>query len=180
MRKGFTLIEIMLVAAAIVILMAATMPNLKGVMERLRLETAASHLAQQLRFAQQQAILRDEEVVWRWDRDRQESQLYAIAQSPQESVVAALQESRMSARLFTELPTEITLTRADDALVCADGRVTEGCGECVCVHFHPDGTLQDGSAKPIQMMMTHDRTSYTIRIDPPTGHVALLHGAATQ
>ena len=180
MRKGFTLIEIMLVAAAIVILMAATMPNLKGVTERLRLETAASHLAQQLRFAQQQAIVRDEDVVWTWDVERQQSQLYLITEERNESIIAPLNEQRLQGRLFAELPTEIELTRDQDGLSCTDGRLTEGCGRCVCVHFHPDGTLQDGSSKPIRMILTHDKSSYTIRVDPPTGHVALLHGAVAQ
>ena len=66
-RRGFTLIELALVAVILAILAAAAIPRLQQTALRLRVEQAASELAQLLRAAHEQAVASGEEMVWVWD-----------------------------------------------------------------------------------------------------------------
>ena len=57
-RRGFTLIEIMVVVLVIAVLSALTLPSLSGSYQRAALQSAADDLAQTLRYARRVAVLR--------------------------------------------------------------------------------------------------------------------------
>ena len=188
--SGFTLIEIVLVAVVLVILLTATMPNFQQTAARLRVEQAAFHIAQQLRYAHQRAVAQGDTIVWAWDAGDHQARLYELApveqeptaDSPAKPSVTEITDRRVAGRSLKELDIAVALHRAQegqtqDTFACAEEGISSMCAECACLHFHPDGTVQDGAAPPIDTVLTRPTLTYTIRIDAPTGQVFLLQSS---
>ena len=180
MTKGFTLIEILLVAAVMAILLATTLPNFQRASQRLQLETAAFHLAQQFRYAHQESVARQEDIVWRWDESEQRSRLYAVTDEAGEPVIAPLAEQRLASAPLANLQAGAVLTRDGDVLACDDDRLVNGCSRCACIRFHPDGTVQDGTTIPVNLVVRQHDLTYTIRVEAATSRVSLVQGAAVR
>ncbi|MBI4597687.1 MAG: prepilin-type N-terminal cleavage/methylation domain-containing protein [Candidatus Omnitrophica bacterium] len=178
MRRGFTLIEIVLVAVVLVILLAATIPNFQGTARRLHLEQIATQLAQQLRYAREHAVAAGNITVWAWDAQEMTSRLYALMiDSDQQATVEPLTD-RMLRFPPLDHEIEVHLSREADGLACPEQ--APGCSECACLQFHPDGTVQNGSTVPAYLHITQDGLAYTIQIDASTGSIALSSGSTAR
>jgi len=161
-RVGFTLIELALVAAAIGILLVATIPRFQQKTQQLRTEHTAFELMQWLRYAREQAITGGRPVVWTWDKESRRVVLEALDDAGTWLLLALPTGSRVT------LPEEanVTVTREEQPI------------DCRCLTFAPDGTSGEGSGQPTVVHLVFQRFAYDIAVDAPTGRVTLTAGSA--
>ncbi|MBI2104561.1 MAG: hypothetical protein HYT90_03120 [Candidatus Omnitrophica bacterium] len=155
-RPGFTLIELALVAVVLIILVAAAAPRLQQTALRLRVEQAASELAQLLRAAHEQAVASGGETVWVWDAAARRARVEEV---PEETAPAT--ELFRSSALPEDFSVQLLL---DDAPV-----------ECSCVRFFPEGT-----SEPATLTVSFQAHAMTATVDETTGHVGLVPGPAAR
>ena len=172
--SGFTLLEVVLVSAVLVILLVTSAPRFAQTAQRLRAEQTAFALIQSLRYAREQAIFQGRSVVWAVDDASRRVELYAFAAAPDGSFSG----QRLSGRAATYGPLSpefsIQLRREEQPLSCAAGAIIE-CGECQCVQFFADGT---GESAQLQLQL--GGLVYTVAIDAATGSSLLTRGPATR
>ena len=158
-RYGFTLIEVMLVAALLVVLLAAVVPKLQQTAQRLRAEGAAFELAHVLRYAHGRAVAQGDVLVASWDVEAHRLRLRAVdgrdPQSwPRQCPVDAVPVAPSADSAIIPASIAVTLARQDQP--------------ASCVMFFPDGTSQ-----PTTVHVTHHGRDYAIAIDPSTSDVQL-------
>ena len=73
--RGFTLVELVVVALVLGLLIVGVAPRLRQTAERLRAEQAAFEIAQSLRYAHAQAVTQARTVRWSWDAGTHHAQL---------------------------------------------------------------------------------------------------------
>ncbi len=71
-NRGFTLVELLLVAALIALLAATVTPLFSGMFRSIGLEDATARLAQEIRTARLEAMHRQLKVLWSVDEDARE------------------------------------------------------------------------------------------------------------
>jgi type II secretion system protein H len=158
-ERGFTLVEVVLVAVVLAILLTVSLPGFQRTAQRLRVEHAAFELAQLARLAHERAVAEGRETVWTWDGERSRAWVEAApGASPPEAEEAGRVES-------SPLPAGavVTLTR--------DG----GDVACRCVHFFPEGTAEGATVT----VGVGDHL-YTVTVDAATGQARLAAGAAAR
>lgn len=148
------------------ILVAAAIPRLQQTALRLRVEQAASELAQLLRAAHEQAVASGEETVWVWDADARRARVEGAPPADAgggeggEETSPATESLRSSA-----LPEEFSVQ-----LLLHSQPV-----ECNCVRFFPEGT-----SEPATLTVSFQAHVMTATVDETTGHVVLLPGPAAR
>ena len=157
--RGFTLIELALVAVILAILAAAAIPRLQQTALRLRVEQAASELAQLLRAAHEQAVASGEEMVWVWDPQASRARVEPAGAEGGEAVPAG------AALRSAALPDGFSVQLALDGEPAA----------CNCVRFFPEGT-----SEPATLTVGFRTHVMTATVDETTGHVVLVPGAAAR
>ena len=111
MSRGFTLIEVTLVALVIAVLATLAVPELSRTAQRLRAESTAFQLMQWLRLAHERAVAEGETVSWVWDADTRR-----VALQP-------------------DGPTTAAFPQGFEVQVLRDNRPVD----CHCVRFFPSG-----------------------------------------
>ncbi|MBI2093740.1 MAG: prepilin-type N-terminal cleavage/methylation domain-containing protein [Candidatus Omnitrophica bacterium] len=159
LSSGFTLIEIVLVAAVLAVLMAASVPRFHETAQRLRAEQTAFSLAQLLRYARERAISQGEVVIWHWDAATRRVKLNAVdgkdpLQWPQDCNEEGL--SIFPPIRISNVPEafQVTLLRENT--------------QAECVHFYPDG-----SSTPSSVHLLWGELEYAIIVDATTSQVTL-------
>jgi len=162
---GFTLIELALVAAVLVILVAAAIPGLQQTALRLRVEQAASELAQLLRAAHEQAVASGGETVWVWDAEARRARVEAGPATGGEGA-----DGEAAAR-----PTEVLRSRALPEGFAVQLALDGAPVECNCVRFFPEGTSEAAT-----LTVSFQAHAMTATVDEATGYVALAPRAAAR
>jgi len=158
-RRGFTLIELALVAVVIGILLTAAIPKLQQTALRMRVEQAAFELVQLLRAAHEQAVAGGQETLWVWDAQARRARVEPAGEDA--PTTPGMPEAITSASFPSDL--SVLLTR--------DG----GSVECDCVRFFPDGT-----SEPTALTVQLREQTVTATVDDATGQVRLVAGAVAR
>ena len=156
---GFTLIEIILVAAVLVILLVSTLPRFQETSQRLHVERTAFEVAQLLRYAHGRAVSQGDVIVVTWDGEGRRASLGSLDGT--EPAAWPIDCSRQPLPLSpplqsTSVPETVTVN-----LVREDRAVT-------CVNFFPDGT-----SDPTTLHLIHRALDYIVTVHGPTSYVAL-------
>lgn len=157
--RAFTLVEIVLVAAVLVVLLVVTLPRFQATSQRLHAERSAFELAQLFRYAHGRAVAQGDVIVVTWDGDRRRASLGSLdgAEAATWPTDCSRQPLPLSPQLQSvTVPETITVN-----LVREDRAVT-------CVHFFPDGT-----SDPTTLHLMHRALDYIVTVYGPTSHVAL-------
>ena len=154
---GFTLLELVLVTAALVILIATAVPNIQHGWAALQTERTAFTVAQTLRSARTLAIASSASVAWVWDAEAR--QVCLGGPTARRCATDHLGDRLASPRRIPE-PIQMTATRQDQPVA----QVT----------FFPDGTSQ-----PTTFLISSPGASrYRITVDATTSQVAVQLDAA--
>lgn len=157
-RRGFTLIELMLVLVVVAILATATVPRLQESMRRLRAEQVTAELMNLMRAAREQAIAAQAETQWSWDAANRR----AVVD------LAAAEEDDEAAGESPPSVNRLTGARAPEGVTVTVSRQGDPV-ECACLRFFPDGTSEPG-----QLSIHLFEHTLTARLDETTGQAALL------
>jgi type II secretion system protein H len=154
LKRGFTLVEVILVAVVLALLLAAVVPRFQQTAQRLQTEQAAFALTQLLRYAHERAVAQGEAMVWVWDAEARRARLALLAEDGQRQW---LTEHVARSRPIHEYIT-VTLAR-------------EG-AEVDTVTFSPDGTSEAATLR-----VARQPFSYTITLDAATSQPVLSTAA---
>ena len=156
-RRGFTLIEIIIVLVVLAILVTALVPRFSQTARRLRVEKTAVELSGLLRYANARAVTQARNAAWVWNADSRRAQAGFL------TVDGTLE-------LFTERQAVTdTVDSTFQVTVTSDDRPIEQ------IDFYPDGTALDA-----QINLQGAGKAYTIRIDGPTSQVAIEEGVSAR
>jgi len=163
-ERGFTLIEVVLIATIISILLVASLPRFHHTAQRLRVEQAAFGLAQLLRFSHELSVTEGTDVIWAWQGVERASRVWELADDQ------GLWRDRSPSR-------HATLAEGV-SLAVGHGEPSLGCPEplmasSACVHFFPDGT-----SEPTTLTVRLDDHTYRVTVDGTTSEVLLFAGSA--
>ena len=153
--RGFTLIEVVLVAIALTVLLTATLPRFRQTAQRLRAEQTAFEFTQLLRYAHERAVAEGHVTSLVWDHDAQRAGLEVIQDDGQPLWLS--ERAARSAPLAGGL--SVNLSRDSSPV----DRIT----------FYPDGT-----SEPALLRVFYDEHDYTVTIDAATSQVVLATGPA--
>ncbi|MBI4343222.1 MAG: GspH/FimT family pseudopilin [Candidatus Omnitrophica bacterium] len=159
-RSGFTLLEVVLVSAVLVLLLVAASPGFQRAFQRLQAEESAFGFTQLLRAARDQAVFQGRTVAWAWEPSARRAQLYAVVAAADGTGSVAPLTGRAGSYAPTG-PVLVTVTR--------DGEPVD----CDCVRFFSDGT-----GEPAQVQLDYRGLLYTVTIDAATGAARLARGPA--
>ncbi|MBI1992245.1 MAG: hypothetical protein HYS71_03270 [Candidatus Omnitrophica bacterium] len=164
---GFTLIEVVLVAALLALLLAGALPRFQATAQRLRAERAAFELAQLCRYAHERAVAQGDVIVLSWDAQGRRARLGSIAgQNPREWPADCTGEpAPLSPALESAVVPDVIAVQ-----VVRDEQ------EVSCVHFFPDGTSDPTTFHLLQ----RGSAGYTITVDEPTSQVLLFPRSAAR
>ena len=162
-RFGFTLIEVILIAAVIGILLAASIPKFQQTAQRLRAEQAAFGLTQLLRFSHELSVTDGAEVVWAWEGI---GRTIGIWERGDEE--GAWSDRSPSSRAALGEAVSLAVEHRAPPLGCP-----EPVAASACVHFFPDGT-----SEPATVMVQVDNHSYRVTVDAATSDALLFAGPA--
>ena len=147
---GFTLVELIFVALALVVLLTVSLPNFHQTGQRLRAEQSTFELVQHLRYARELAVTQGRPIVWVWSPQTRRAQLEAMTE---DGALEPLQDRMAQSAV---LPEAITLDVLHDEVVSET------------VRFFPDGT-----SEPTTLLVRTSGGVYTVTIDAATGQVIL-------
>ena len=164
--RGFTLLEVTLVAVAMAILLTALLPGFQRTTQRLRVEHAAFELAQLARLAHERAVSETRETIWTWDDQRLRARVEAADTASPEALPQTDGQGGMAA--------EANRVESSPMPVGIDVSVARGSEEvaCRCVRFFPEGTAE-GALVRVRL----DDHAYTVTVDAATGQAWLTAGA---
>ena len=153
--QGFTLIELVVVAAVLAVVMVSAVPHLQRGWVSAQTERTAFQVAQSLRAARTLAITGTRMVDWIWDG---EGRRVCVGSSEAVDCAAADPHDRLAGPRRVPSPLRLAVTH--------DGQAVSR------VRFFPDGTSQSST------VVVNDAASprYTIVIDGSTSQVA-VHAA---
>ena len=154
-RRGFPLVDVILVAMVLGMLMMVSVPRFQQTAQRLHTEQTAFALTQLLRYAHERAVAQGDPIVWAWDADARRARLAMIQEDGQRQW---LSDHVARSRPIRD---EITVTLA------------RGSSEVDDVTFYPDGTSQATT-----LQIAHRTFNYTVTIDAATGQSTLTSGAS--
>lgn len=158
-RPGFTLIEVVIVAAVMAILLIASLPRFQQSAQRLRVEQRAFEFAQLLRYARERAVAQSRDAFWVWDDAARRAHL--------EQADELGRPVRLEERATESAP----LVDGASVAVRVDGQRSA----CDCVQF-----LADGTATPATVAITLDELAYTVSVDGATGRATVATGPAAR
>jgi len=169
-----------MVAVVVGLLAVSSIPRFGQTAKRLRAERAAQELSQLLRLSHARAVASGRPVTWVWDPGSRQARLYDVVGAAGEPALAQPVDERAARSAPLPEDVSVSLTREDRELSCDQQGDPRDCADCGCVHFHPDGTSEDGLGEAARLQVTHERRAYTATVDAPTGQVALTGGAAAR
>ena len=156
---GFTLVEIVLVAAVLVVLLVATLPRFQETSQRLHVERTAFEVAQLLRYAHGRAVSQGDVIVVTWDGDRRRASLGSLDGA--EAATWPTDCSRQPLALSPPLQSVAVPETVTVNLVREDQAIT-------CVNFFPDGTSDSTT-----LHLSHRALDYIVTVHGPTSYVVL-------
>ena len=168
--RGFTFIEVVLVALVLTFLLVASLPSFQRTISRMRTETAAVELNQLLRTARARAVFHSMTIVWAWEPAAHLARLFKVIEQDDGEFSSQLLTGR-SAKATLRADTVVSLTHEGSALGCGQAGDPEECEDCSCVRFYPDGTSEPGL-----LHVSHKDHHYTVTIDALTGQGVLAAG----
>lgn len=165
-RRGFTLVEVVLVTLVLTLLLVEAIPKFDRTFQRLRAEQIAFEFTQLLRYAHERAVSQGEVIVVRWDVQARRAALRLLPQPerPDERPDCAQARTPLAPSVEgSTVPPDISIqmireNQADD-----------------CVSFFPDGT-----SEPMTLHVAHDALNYTVTVDASTSQVLLSAGPAAR
>jgi len=158
--RGFTLIEVVVVAAVITVLLVASVPAFQQTFQSLRAEQAAFEVTQLLRVGRERAVAEGRPMAWVWDGAAHRARV-----EPAPSDGAGAEDTAASGQIITgaRLSPQLAVTLLREQEL-AD-RVT----------FFPDGT-SDRAAISLSL----GASVYHVDVDAATGQPALSAGTAAR
>ena len=165
LSSGFTLIEVVLIAAVISILLVSSIPRFQQTAQRLRAEQTAFGLTQLLRFSHELSVTEGAEVIWAWRNGERESRVWERVDEDH-----AWRDRSPSARPALTGEVSLGVETGAPPLGCP-----EPLGASACVHFFPDGTSEAATLT----MNLHEHT-YRVTVDGTTSEVLLFAGPAAR
>lgn len=154
LRRGFTLVEVILVAVVLGLLLTASVPRFQQAAQRLQTEQAAFALTQLLRYAHERAVIQGRAAVWVWNAQERRAR---VAQLEDDGQRQWLTEHVARSQPIHQ---DITVTLAREG------------AEVEAVTFFPDGTSDAATLR-----VAHPPFSYTVTIDAATSQPTLSHAA---
>ena len=153
--RGFTLVELVLVASVLGILLVASVPRFAQTANRLRVEQAAFELTQLLRYARERAVAQGREVRWVWEDDTRQAHLEAVGEDGQPALIP--ERAAHSSPLIPDA--SAALRRGDKSVGCK------------CIRFFPDGTSESTT-----IAVRFHELIYTVTVHEATGQACLAAG----
>lgn len=153
-RRGFTLVEVILVAIALTMLLTASIPRFHQTAQRLHAEQTAFGFTQLLRYAHERAVADGRATAMVWDADASRASLEIIQEDGQPLLLA--ERAASSEPVSREISVRVT----------RDGAPAER------VTFFPDGTSEAAIVE-----LAADTFLYTVTVDAATSQVALSKGS---
>ena len=150
---AFTLVELILVAAVLVILVATAVPRFRNTARRLQAEQAAFELAQHLRGASAYAVAQQQVIRWVWD-DKAHSAYLELLSEVGEPTPLSGRIARTS-----PLPDDLSVEFV----------------EVDKLQFLPDGTSDAAT-----LIVSVDSHVYTVTVDAVTSQVVISAGAPSR
>lgn len=155
-HPAFTLIELAFVTAVLALLLFAALPRFQQTAGRLRIEQAATHLTQTLRYARQQAVSEGRTLLWVWDAEDQQSQLMAVDERGEAQPLTNREA------FFATLPQGVSLA------VEQEGQAIDR------ISFFADGS-SDAATLAVKQ---GEKTLYTVTLHGQIGQPCLAAGTA--
>jgi hypothetical protein len=153
------MLELTLVAAALVLILVLAVPRFQSASQRLGVERVAFQCTQLLRYARQRAVAQATPVVWAWDEGAREVGLFTLQELPGRAAHTIVKDDELV----------IAAEFAAGEIGCPAGVGSGG----VCVQFFPDGT-SEAAALTLSARGQH----YTVTVDATTGQALLVEGSA--
>jgi len=163
---GFTLIEVMLVAATLGILLVWSAPRFQQTWERFRIEGTAVELTQLLRYAHERAVSQGDIIAWSWDRSARRATLQSFERQDPSQPLPECAEGQ------SPLSPPLQSAPVPDGVSVAVARAEQAVD---CIRFFPDGT-----SEPATLHVIQGRRDYTITVDGPTSRISLSAGVAAR
>ena len=157
LKRGFTLVEVVLVTLVLALLLTAAVPRFAQTAQRLQTEQTAFALAQLLRYAHERAVVQGRPMVWVWDEPSRRARVASVDETGQRQWLT----EHVSRSRPVRDDIEVTLAR-------------EG-AEVDAVTFFPDGTSDAATLRVV-----HRPFSYTVTVDATTSQPSLTANAQAE
>jgi prepilin-type N-terminal cleavage/methylation domain-containing protein len=155
--RGFTFLEIIIVALVLAILAVNTVPQFGPTANRLRAEQALGELAQLMRYASHLAVFERRTVIWSWKEDERLARLeHELENGDRRPVEARLNQTQALSKAL-----EVQAFDAEALPVLE-------------VAFYADGTSESA-----YVTVRYEKKVYTAHVDATTSQVEISEGAPT-
>lgn len=151
-RKGFTLIEVLLVTALLMIVIGLAAPNFSSTYNRLQLQRSAQDLKYLMQYAQSRAVIRQSLMHLEFDDEHKAYWLTQKAKGPEK------EEEGSFERLSGRLGRKYTIT--DGINIQTQGRT---------ISFYPDGQIDKR-----RLRLCNDRRCFIISTKEQRGKVLIF------
>ena len=158
LARGFTLVELVVVAVVLGILVAAVMPRYNATASRLAAEQDATDISRLLRYGRERAVSQGRTVAFVWDAGDRQGRL-------------GFEDVGGAWTAWTERLAYTRVIRDTFAVQLVDGEAAP----LERVRFYPDGT-----ADAAHVTLTLGTRVYAIDVDSATGQVRLNAGSSAR
>jgi type II secretion system protein H len=176
-RRGFTLIELVIVLSVLVIAAAVILPGFPAFSRSQHLRNAADRLAGMARYAGDWSVLHERALDLAYDEKAQQFTLSVAEELVDELLAAPLPEE--SEAIPQEAPRIDSAFRVlslpKDVKLHAGQVGEEQFGSAGRLRFFPDGRCEDAI-----LVLSAGKQQYTVRISGRRGRVTVEHGNALE
>tara|TARA_Y100000588_G_scaffold393149_1_gene507792 strand:- start:945 stop:1454 length:510 start_codon:yes stop_codon:yes gene_type:complete len=164
MKRGFTLVELMVVVLVMGVILGISIPTFRSILKKAPLEQAISDVEAACRNARAKAIIdnREMEVYFNEIEDIVALSTSTRAVMTTDSVLGfegrQIESGEEVERISLEADLEILSPRDDDF----PGELT--------LKFYSNGT-----AEPVQLRVSGETGAYLLNVDPVTGHTTVVN-----
>jgi len=164
MRRGFTLVELMIVVLIMGVILGISIPTFRSILKKAPLEQAISDVEAACRNARAKAII-DNRVMEVYFNDIEDIVVLGTASR---AVMATDFNTGLGGRQV-EIGEEVERVLLEADLEIIAPRDEDFTGE-LTLKFYPNGT-----AEPVELRVSGETGSYILKVDPVTGHTAVVN-----
>lgn len=164
MRRGFTLVELMVVVLVMGVILGISIPVFRSILKKAPLEQAVSDVEAACRNARAKAII-DNRVMEVYFNDVED--IIVLSTSTRAVMANDFVAGLESRQVEVGEEVERVLLGADLEIIAP--RDEEFIGE-LTLKFYPNGT-----AEPVELRVTGETGSYFLKVDSVTGHTIVVN-----
>ena len=164
MRRGFTLVELMVVVLVIGVILGISVPTFRSILKKAPLEQAISEVEAKCRNARSKAILKNRVIEVYLNEIENIVALNTTARAVTETRFGPSMENRV-----VEDGEELERVELEADLQIITPRDEEFNGE-LTLRFYPNGT-----AEPVELRVFGETGSYILTVDQVTGHTTVVN-----